>query len=112
MGQSPDYNESNPSTLLHGGLLKGGPINLDPSTITPLKQHHGMYTARLRWTMSGTLARGAKSDVVAIKRVEENGIRLPRNAQREAHLLADMDHANVSLPWIEIRTGWRLWIAE
>lgn len=93
----PDYNSHSPPTLLAFGTLQGGPVNLDPSTILPPADEHGVYRATLRLPLSDTLRHGGDASLVAIKSVEDGRTREPRNVRGEVRLLQALQHDNVRI---------------
>lgn len=93
--ETPDYNLSSPPSLLVAGLRGGEPILLDPDTIAPLDASgRGIYSGALYGKHADDIVRNGEKGKVAIKRVEGAG-RVPRDARREALLLAKIEHPNV-----------------
>ncbi|BGP27767.1 CMGC/CDK protein kinase [Rhodotorula toruloides] len=98
---TPDHNLDNPPTLLEAGTYGGRAIGIDPSTIRPLEGRPVFLAnlAHLGFTgdkpESTSKLRGGVLRVVAIKAVEEDRSRIPRDGRREARLLARLDHPNV-----------------
>lgn len=95
---TPDYNTPSPPSLFTPGLLHGSPILLDPSSISPLPGCSGIYTARLRPASEAREVvrnRGGVEGCVAVKVVEDDRTRVPRDGKREAELLGKLDHPNV-----------------
>ncbi|BGP03617.1 CMGC/CDK protein kinase [Rhodotorula toruloides ATCC 204091] len=98
---APDYNVDNPPTLLEAGTLQGRAIGIDMSTIRPF-EGRPIFLANLALRGSlddmseaaGKMRRGVHP-VVAIKAVEEDRSRVPRDGRREARLLAKLDHPNI-----------------
>ncbi|GAA5917505.1 hypothetical protein JCM6882_005494 [Rhodosporidiobolus microsporus] len=94
----PDYNTSQPRTLFTAGVLRGEPIDLDPSSIRP-GNASGLFLARLNRAADATgeaiTRRDGEEGVVAVKVVEDDRTRVPRDGKREATLLSKLDHPNI-----------------
>ncbi|BGP35504.1 hypothetical protein JCM10296v2_007342 [Rhodotorula toruloides] len=98
---TPDYNVDNPSTLLEAGVLQGRAVGIDLSTIRPF-EGRPIFLANLARCGSSNdesnaarKLRGGLRSAVAIKAVEEDRSRIPRDGRREARLLAKLAHPNV-----------------
>ncbi|BGP20239.1 hypothetical protein JCM10213v2_008376 [Rhodosporidiobolus nylandii] len=91
----PDYNLSHPATLYAAGTLAGQPINLDPSSIAPIGDGRAIFLASLRAELPDKLRRDGEKGLVAVKVVEDDRTRVPRDGKKEARLLAKCEHANV-----------------
>ncbi|KAM0750537.1 kinase-like protein [Meredithblackwellia eburnea MCA 4105] len=92
----PDYNASQPSSLLVPGLLRGEPVGVDPTSITPLDDSgRGLFAAKTVSEEVGAFLSGGRPGWVAVKSVEEGRTRIPRNVRREATLLGKLMHENV-----------------
>ena len=102
--RTPSYNVLSPPTLLVAGLLHGGPILLDPSSLesTPSSGHR-ILVGTLYGEHSGTTWRGGELGLVAVKMVEDSYARVPHDVRKEAMLLGKMDHPNVS-PALSLRS--------
>ncbi|GAA6034681.1 hypothetical protein JCM8097_001114 [Rhodosporidiobolus ruineniae] len=98
-----DYNNPSPSCLYRPGLLSGAPIQLDPSSLRPHPSApFGIFTGQLYPDAPAdelVEQRGGKKGIVAVKVVEDDRTRVPRDGRREARLLARLNreggHPNV-----------------
>ncbi|GAA5973936.1 hypothetical protein JCM11641_001230 [Rhodosporidiobolus odoratus] len=92
---TPDYNLPDPPTLLQAGTLKGQPINIDPSSIRPAGDGNPLFLASLTRNPTQEARRDGEAGVVAVKVVELDGTRRPRDGRKEAELLGRMQHPNI-----------------
>ncbi|GAA5966022.1 hypothetical protein JCM21900_004926 [Sporobolomyces salmonicolor] len=95
MPSEPDYNQDRPPTLFAAGTLRGEAVQLDVSSIRPFGDGSHVFVARSTRLAAKHLLAGGETDTVAIKVVEDDKSRRPRNGRREAQLLAKLSHANV-----------------
>ncbi|GAA5834590.1 hypothetical protein JCM11251_007048 [Rhodosporidiobolus azoricus] len=93
-----DYNTPHPPTLFAAGILRGDPINVDPCSIRP-SNASGLFLANLtcplRTPDGKDVQRDGEENLVAVKVVEDDRTRVPRDGKREARLLAKLDHPNI-----------------
>ncbi|GAA5872236.1 hypothetical protein JCM1840_004104 [Sporobolomyces johnsonii] len=95
MTSEPDYNQDHPPTLFVAGSLRGEAVHLDLSSIRPCGDGRHVFVARSTRPAVKHLLAGGETDTVAIKVVDDDKSRQPRNGRREAQLLANLSHANV-----------------
>ncbi|GAA5853080.1 hypothetical protein JCM3766R1_003192 [Sporobolomyces carnicolor] len=92
----PDYNQDHPSTLFEAGTLQGRRVGLDLTSIRPFGPRSGgggffVASHSVDTAEEGETRRG----FVVIKVVPDDKTRAPRNARREAKLLAKSTSPNV-----------------
>ncbi|BGP66068.1 hypothetical protein NBRC10512_001594 [Rhodotorula toruloides] len=98
---TPDYNVDDPPTLLEAGVLQGRAIGIDLATIRPFEGRPIFLADLARCGSSNDRShvarwlRGGVHSVVAIKAIEEDRSRIPRDGRREARLLAKLNHPNI-----------------
>lgn len=91
----PDYNRKNPDTLIAAGLIKGEPVGVKVGSIKAATLDGRIRIASLSVRSAVQDMRGGEHGVIAIKAVEDAGLRPPRNVRREAQLMSETDHPNV-----------------
>jgi hypothetical protein len=104
---TPEYNVDHAPTLLEAGTFGGRAIGIDQSTIRPL-EGRPIFLANLGTAgklHAASKLRGGVEATVAVKVVEEDRSRIPRDGRREARLLARLAHPSVRRYGPSLRLG-------
>ncbi|GAA5908896.1 hypothetical protein JCM8208_005612 [Rhodotorula glutinis] len=94
MAAAPNYNCDSPPTLFAVGTLQGRAVEVDTSSVRACEDRP-IFLATLRPGRARKLLCGGVARTVAIKATEEDRKKAPRDARREALLLAKLHHPNI-----------------
>lgn len=91
------YHEDCPPALLAPGIFEGRALNIDPESFEPYSgSNDRIMVCKVREDVRSTFDHDGEGGRVALKIVEDTRDRIPHSARKEAILLGQMKHENVS----------------